>query len=117
MKIKIIYDLFDIAARIKEIDDGYEVYYDKSFGRYEIWKNNRLQIAVPYESLDARTLTLTRQTRVERIKTLMDEIEENNIRLASSEENRVKSEARYKAKHIVDYLSRGGRELPHYEEI
>ena len=79
-------DLFGIAARLREIDDGYFVVYDKVKHCFEV--HNRLQrgdtfaLRVPYPSLDARTVTLVRRTRAERAAELLKETERENERLS-----------------------------------
>ena len=85
-------DLFGIAARLREIDDGYFVVYDRAKHCYEV--HNRLQrgdtfaLRVPYPSLDARTVTLVRRTRAERAAELVRETERENERLS----RKIKSE-------------------------
>lgn len=78
-------DLFDIASRLKEIDDGYFVCYNRKASRYEV-HNNRQKgstfcLAVPYDALDARTVELVRKTRVENACKLLEEMERANSAL------------------------------------
>ena len=54
--IKVRDDLYDIARRIKEVDDRYELYYNARLDRYEIHADGALQIAVPFKRPDARTV-------------------------------------------------------------
>lgn len=77
-KIRITHDLYGVAERIKEIDDRYEVWYDRVVGRYEIRAGGALQIAVPFAQLDARTVRLVRETRVERTEQIVGQIEAAN---------------------------------------
>ena len=77
-KIRITHDLYGVAERIKEIDDRYEVWYDRVVGRYEIYAGGALQIAVPFAQLDARTVRLVRETRVERTEQIVGQIEAAN---------------------------------------
>ena len=79
--VKIEKDLFDIADRLKEIDDRYELYRNLTANRFEIHANGALQIAVPFARLDARTLDLARSTRLEYAERLIADIEKNNDRL------------------------------------
>ena len=53
-KVRITHDLYGVADRLREIDDRYEVWYDRIAGRYEIYAGGALQIAVPFAELDAR---------------------------------------------------------------
>lgn len=77
-KIRITHDLYGVAERIREIDDRYEVWYDRVVGRYEIHAEGALQIAVPFAQLDARTVRLVRETRVERTEQIVGQIEAAN---------------------------------------
>ena len=77
-KIRITHDLYGVAERIREIDDRYEVWYDRIAGRYEIYAGGALQIAVPFAQLDARTVRLVRETRVERTERIVGQIEAAN---------------------------------------
>lgn len=77
-KIRITHDLYGVAERIREIDDRYEVWYDRVVGRYEIYAGGALQIAVPFAQLDARTVRLVRETRVERTEQIVGQIEAAN---------------------------------------
>lgn len=86
-RIRITHDLYDVAERLKEIDDRYEVWYDRIAGRYEIHAGGALQLAVPFAELDARTVRLVRETRVERAESLLGQIEAAN-RLAEERATR-----------------------------
>lgn len=59
-------DLYNIAARIREIDDGYRVVFDTKLNRFEVWHTRSRSITpelvLPYKELDARTLSRTRLT-------------------------------------------------------
>lgn len=75
-------DTFGIVDRLKAIDEGYFVVYDKKSHGYEVHnrfqRGNTFALKVPYPSLDARTVTLVRRTRAENAKKLLDEIEREN---------------------------------------
>ena len=62
-------DLFDIAARLREIDPDYFVFYSYKRRRYEVHCRGQVGgsfvAAVPYPKLDGRTLTFIRRTRSE----------------------------------------------------
>lgn len=75
------HDLFDIAKRVKSIDRRYELFFNRKKNRYEIYANGAMQIALPFERLDARTLRYARETRLENLNKLIAEIEECNARL------------------------------------
>jgi len=74
-------DLFDIALRLKEIDPEYKLFRNRAVGRFEIYAKGALQIAVPYKRLDARTLKLARETRLEYAERLVAEMDKKNAEL------------------------------------
>lgn len=79
--VRVKHDLFDIAKRVKSIDRRYELFFNRKKNRYEIYANGAMQIALPFERLDARTLRYARETRLENLNKLIAEIEECNARL------------------------------------
>ena len=80
-------DLFDIAHRLREIDSRYRVYRNLKLNRFEIHANGVLQLAAPFDSLDARTLELVRSTRVENADRLIKDMEVRNGELKRAREN------------------------------
>nr|DAW50298.1 MAG TPA: hypothetical protein [Caudoviricetes sp.] len=78
---RIGHDLFGIAKRLKSIDRRYELFFNRKKNRYEIYANGAMQMALPFERLDARTLTYARKTRLENLEKIIAEIEEENARL------------------------------------
>lgn len=84
--VEIKEDLFDIAHRLKELDVRYRVYRNLRANRFEIHANGALQLATPFDRLDARTLDLVRKTRLENADRLIGEIDKSNARLKRAEE-------------------------------
>ena len=78
---KVRHDLFNIAVRLKSVDKRYELFFNRKKNRYEIYANGAMQIALPFERLDARTLEYARKTRLENLNKLIAEIEAENARL------------------------------------
>lgn len=80
-------DLFGVAARLKSIDDGYFVFLNYKTGKFEVHntKNgaNTLCLVLPYAELDERTVRKVRYTRAERIRSVLERIERDNVRLAA----------------------------------
>lgn len=78
-------DLYSIVDRLKEIDEGYFIFYSYVNKRYEVHNKNQrgqtLSLVLPYNTLDERTVRLTRKTRSERAKSLFEEMERENERL------------------------------------
>lgn len=77
---RITHDLFDIAKRLKEIDRRYKLFFNRKKNRYEIYANGAMQMALPFERLDARTLSYARKTRLENLEKIIAEIEKENAR-------------------------------------
>lgn len=90
--IEIIEDLYDIAKRLKEIDDSYIVFYNKTSKKYElhIRKYGKVvyQLTFPFKKLDARAITYCYRTRRERWEKLLKELEEENKRLEKEEQEK-----------------------------
>lgn len=82
-------DMFNIELRLREIDDGYRVFYNKVKSRYEIHntknKPNTLVLVSPYDELDARIIKLVRKTSVARASEIFAEIEEHNEKILSKQ--------------------------------
>lgn len=78
---RITHDLFDIAKRLKGIDRRYKLFFNRKKNRYEIYANGAMQMALPFERLDARTLNYARKTRLENLEKIIAEIEKENARI------------------------------------
>ena len=87
--IKITNDVMDIASRIKEIDERYEVYYNPKTSKFEVHTGDVRQAIIPYASLDARAEFYLRRTRRENIDRLTKELDEENRRLSEARDKRV----------------------------
>ena len=78
-------DVLDIAARLREIDDGYFIVYNGLFRRLEVHnqkqRGNTFCLVVPSNRLNARTVELVRKTRAENADRLLTEIDEHNARV------------------------------------
>ena len=85
--IEITNDLYDIALRLRSINDSYRVYYNVQKGRYEVWNADahRMEFIVPYDQLDARTVEYARYTGVQNADALIAEIERNNEQVEQKE--------------------------------
>lgn len=75
---KIKDDLFDIANRLKEIDERYEVFFDTSKQKFVLYAQNAYQLTIPFENLDARTIDLVRYTRAENVDTILRDVDKEN---------------------------------------
>lgn len=80
-KIPITNDLFDIADRLKSINEKYIVYYDTEKQRYEVYVQgnpDRLAFVVPYDELDARTIDYALFTSVRNAREVFEAVERDN---------------------------------------
>ena len=90
-------DVFDICARIREIDPAYFIAYNKRLCRFEVHNRRQretLALVLPFKTLDARAVSLTLMTRRENIDRLAAEMEASNKRLEESSDRKVMDNAR-----------------------
>ena len=92
MKIKIKNDLFDIAARMREIDPAYEIYFDTDLQKYVVWAFGIRQTVLPYDELDIRALEYIIRTRRENAEKVLQEIDEYNRRREREEVKKMQDE-------------------------
>lgn len=80
-------DLFDIVLKIKEIDSNYRVFRNLFNHKFEIYYQNglnlSLELVVPFDRLDYRTINLLNKTKVENADELFEEIEKTNEKLGA----------------------------------
>ncbi len=80
--IAITDDLFDIANRLKAIDQNYRVFFNVETQKFEVHnmaqRLGTLAFVVPFDELDARTVQYARFTRVENAQKLFDEVDKHN---------------------------------------
>jgi hypothetical protein len=106
-------NVFDIPERLKEIDSKYFVVRNHKKGYFEIHygepvqnrAHETLQLCVGYPELDARTLQLVRETRIENAKELIEEMERQNEKIKQDNENKALDEANWKTKEIYKYCN------------
>lgn len=94
-------DLFDIAHRLREVDARYELYRNRKLNRFEIHACGALQIAVPFDRLDARTVELARKTRVERARNILEDMERHNAKLKETEQKRAREKILMEVESIL----------------
>lgn len=71
---EIVSDVFDLADRIREVDEEYRLFYNFDHRRYEVRKRGELCITWT-EPLSAALITKLRETHVRRRNELLQEIE------------------------------------------
>ena len=82
-------DVFDIADRIKEVDEGYRLFYNFDRERYEVRKGGELCVTWK-EPLSAALVLKLRETHVRRRHELLKEIEANEERLKREEDHKMR---------------------------
>ena len=74
-------DLFNISKRLKQIDKNYFLVRNRKTNKFEVhYKRNfnSLELVLPFNKLDARTIDYVLKTRMENRKKLLEEIEREN---------------------------------------
>ncbi len=93
--IPITNDLFNVANRLKSVNANYQVFYNATLGRFEVHTKNQrpttLAFVVPYPSLDARTVVLARQSRIENANEIYQQMEQHNEMLEKQQLERAVS--------------------------
>ena len=106
-------DLFGIARRLKEIDDGYFLVYNCLLGRYEVHSNKNigdtLSLVCPYDRVDVRLLSLVRKTKRENAKEIFKSIEEHNEKIEKNEEKKKIEDTKDRAKELLERLKFSGK--------
>ncbi len=101
-------DLFDIAARLREIDPDYFVFYSYKRRRYEVHCRGQaggsFVAVLPYPKLDGRALTFIRRTRTERAEKLLREMEAENARIERENIDKAVKNAALKAERALSRL-------------
>ncbi len=88
MKIKILFDVYNISKRVKSIDRSYYVVYDTSKKHFEIHSSSQLGssycLTLPYIQLDERSLKYVRKTKSNNIEEILEQLENDNKQLESA---------------------------------
>jgi len=73
-------DLFNIASRVKEIDEGYSLYFNKKTKEFEIHNPNQRGNSLVFSArkVDARIINKLKETRRERAKEFFKKLDEEN---------------------------------------
>lgn len=102
MKIKIKNDLYDIASRLKEIDERYGIVFDTDTQSFEVTADEKNVLKLPFNNLDERTVRHVYYTRFDNAENVLADIERDNENL--------KKEALKKARdETEDRFSRAAR--------
>lgn len=85
-------DVFDVADRLKGIDERYRLFYNTLTKRYEVYTftpHPALQVVLPFSPPDARCVEHVRKTRAERAAQLLRELEKENERIAQARNKQI----------------------------
>ena len=107
--VRIENDVFDIGARLKEIDGGYYPVYNLTKKRYEIHHEglkNTLQVVLPYDGLDARAIQKVKETRIEYAMAKIREMDRENDKKRLEQENKNKEKALERIDNCLNMLGR-----------
>lgn len=115
--IKITDDVFDIARRIKGINNSYELYYDNKVGKFKVYAHDKLELVLPFDSLDKRSVDFVEKTQIKNLYKLTDEIEKHNEKLVRNNENKLSEEKNYKIKELEKYIKYSKGDFTHYDNI
>jgi hypothetical protein len=101
-------DLFDIADRLREIDENYLLMYNPRKERYEVHRQAQgrvsYELTLPYDRLDARSVQFCLRTRKERAEALLKELEEENKALESRQLYESKKEVEERTERLLSSL-------------
>lgn len=90
-------DCLDIIKRLREIDKDYFVVYNIERKVFELHnraqKYNTFCLTLPFDSLDERTLFLTKKTLSAKRDEILKEIEEENAKNLKTKYHRILNEA------------------------
>lgn len=111
---------YNIPERVRELDDDYRLYYNVRRNVIELHNlrhNPTFQLVLPYSQLDTRTIEYIRRTRVDKIINEIKEIDEYNNNLENKLINQTLDEIHEKTKSVINYMNRGGSQIPSYSEL
>ena len=97
-------DLFNLSERIKQIDGGYTLCFNKRLKRFEVHNFNLKDsfiCLVPF--LDARLIEKLVLTRRENMKAFFKKLDEENEKLEAKKQNEIMLNAKDKLGEIAKY--------------
>ena len=89
-------DMFNISNRLKAIDSNYCVSFNTKTKKYEIYYKRgfdfELELVLPFDFLDSRTLRKVIESRVEKMAEIIKAMEEENMRIEEQNNKALKEE-------------------------
>jgi MFS superfamily sulfate permease-like transporter len=103
-------DTFDIAKRLKQIDNNYILKFNLHKKQYEVFYKESdkhiLQLVLPFKELDKRTIDYVNKTRVQNIEKLIKNIQKQNEKLEKDAQNKVQDQAKTQLSQMGKYIHR-----------
>ena len=107
MKIKIESDVFDIAKRLKQINESYYILFDTSKQKFELHsKEQQNSYCFSYRFLD-----MVYTTNIRYIDNIIEDIDKNNIEIERIGKQKTKSQTDYMLKEIYCFANNSSKEL------
>ncbi len=72
---------------------------------------------MPFAQLDSRAVEFVRRTRMDKILSEIEQIDNFNQSLEQRLIDKTLDEIHTKAKSVVNYMNRGGSQIPSYSEL
>lgn len=90
--VAITNDLFDIASRVRSMNNNYKIFYNRGTTKYELHCQGcvpTLQLVLPYSQLDTRAIDYIAKTRVSNLDKIIEEITTNNEKVEKQISNQI----------------------------
>ena len=98
-------DMFNISNRLKRIDRNYCVLFNSKTKKFEVYYQNGfnfdLELVLPFDVLDFRTIRKVWETRVSKMEEIIKKMEEENKKLEKKNSENLKDELISKVKIIL----------------
>ena len=114
MKVKIDNDVFDIAKRIKEIDEGYFILFDLDKNVYELhnkYQSTSFCLTIPYANLDNRVIDLILYSDISNIDNIIIDIDTNNEDIERNNKNTIKNQTDFMLREMYDFSSNSSKKM------
>lgn len=103
--IKIENDIFFLAQRLKEVDDGYFIALNTKTKNFEVHNQNQpissFCLLVPKNKLNPGLVEYVRKTRCSRQKNIIEQMEIENQKLQKENQNKILAEAQEKFEELT----------------
>jgi len=107
--VEVTSDVCDISKRVKGIDPGYFILFNKRKQRYELHHSGQPDftfcLLIPYDTLDERLLNLIYDTRTEKLKEIVAKMEAHNEHLERKQDEYAKDYIKWVGSEVYNYVS------------